>query len=79
MVLLAVLCPNCDTPLARVSAATPREDSPKELAACLSCGMFGDYSVLTEQGVFLDGGDSIEVRERGTHQLFDLLGKALAG
>lgn len=32
----------------------------------------------TEQGVFLDGGDTPELRERGTEELLDKLGEALA-
>ncbi len=47
--MLSVVCPHCHTPLARV----PRTGG--ELAACFSCGLFGEYRTLSEQGV-LDGG-----------------------
>ena len=47
--LLSVLCPQCETPLARV----PRPD--RDLAACLNCGLYGSYDALTERGT-LDGG-----------------------
>jgi uncharacterized protein YndB with AHSA1/START domain len=33
---------------------------------------------LTEQGVFLDGGDTTAVREKGTSELLDQLGSALS-
>jgi hypothetical protein len=35
--------------------------------------------VLTEQGAFFDGLDTPEVREHGTNEMLDALGKALAG
>jgi uncharacterized protein YndB with AHSA1/START domain len=35
--------------------------------------------ILTEQGVFLDGGDKLEHREHGTGILLDKLGAALEG
>jgi uncharacterized protein YndB with AHSA1/START domain len=40
----------------------------------------GDGTTLTftEQGVFLDGADTTAVREKGTSELLDQLGKALA-
>jgi hypothetical protein len=33
---------------------------------------------FTEQGVFLDGADTLTVREKGTSELLDQLGAALA-
>jgi hypothetical protein len=47
--LLSVLCPHCNTPLARVARADG------DLAACLSCGVYGEYRVLIEQGVLTGG------------------------
>jgi uncharacterized protein YndB with AHSA1/START domain len=38
----------------------------------------GTRLLLTEQGVFLDGHDTPEQRERGTKGLLDMLGRALA-
>jgi uncharacterized protein YndB with AHSA1/START domain len=38
----------------------------------------GTTLTFTEQGVFLDGGDTPEVREKGTGELLDNLGAALA-
>jgi len=38
----------------------------------------GTTLTLTEQGVFLDGGDTRAVREKGTGELLDSLGAALA-
>ncbi len=38
----------------------------------------GTTLTLTEQGVFLDGGDTSAVREKGTGELLDSLGAALA-
>jgi uncharacterized protein YndB with AHSA1/START domain len=40
----------------------------------------GDGTTLTftEQGVFLDGADTLTVREKGTNELLDQLGAALA-
>ena len=38
----------------------------------------GTTLTLTEQGVFLDGADTPAVREKGTHDLLDQLGAALA-
>ena len=38
----------------------------------------GTTLTLTEQGVFLDGGDTPEVREKGTGDLLDQLGAALS-
>ncbi len=38
----------------------------------------GTRLILTEQGVFLDGGDMPAVREKGTGELLDALGAALA-
>jgi len=35
--------------------------------------------VLTEQGVYLDGGDRREIRERGVAAQLDALGAALRG
>jgi uncharacterized protein YndB with AHSA1/START domain len=37
----------------------------------------GTTLTLTEQGVFLDGGDTPDVREKGTNELLDQLGTAL--
>jgi uncharacterized protein YndB with AHSA1/START domain len=39
----------------------------------------GTQLVLTEQGVFLDGGDAPEIRERGTGEILDKLAGALSG
>jgi uncharacterized protein YndB with AHSA1/START domain len=39
----------------------------------------GTMLVFTEQGAFFDGLDTPEVREHGTKELLDALGKALAG
>ena len=38
----------------------------------------GTTLTFTEQGVFLDGGDTPAVREKGTNELLDQLGTALA-
>jgi uncharacterized protein YndB with AHSA1/START domain len=38
----------------------------------------GTTLTLTEQGVFLDGADASDVREKGTGELLDALGSALA-
>jgi uncharacterized protein YndB with AHSA1/START domain len=38
----------------------------------------GTTLTFTEQGVFLDGGDTPEVQEKGTGELLDNLGAALA-
>jgi uncharacterized protein YndB with AHSA1/START domain len=38
----------------------------------------GTTLTLTEQGVFLDSGDTLAVREKGTGELLDQLGVALA-
>ena len=38
----------------------------------------GTTLTFTEQGVFLDGGDTPDVREKGTGELLDNLGAALA-
>jgi uncharacterized protein YndB with AHSA1/START domain len=38
----------------------------------------GTTLTLTEQGVFLDGGDTPAIREKGTGELLDSLGAALA-
>jgi uncharacterized protein YndB with AHSA1/START domain len=38
----------------------------------------GTTLTLTEQGVFLDGADTLTVREKGTSELLDQLGTALA-
>ncbi len=38
----------------------------------------GTTLTFTEQGVFLDGGDTATVREKGTSELLDALGGALA-
>jgi hypothetical protein len=38
----------------------------------------GTTLILTEQGVFLDGGDTPAIREKGTGELLDALGAALA-
>ncbi len=38
----------------------------------------GTTLTLTEQGVFLDGADTLTVREKGTSELLDQLGRALA-
>ena len=38
----------------------------------------GTTLTYTEQGVFLDGGDTAAVREKGTGELLDALGAALA-
>ena len=37
----------------------------------------GTTLTFTEQGVFLDGGDTVAVREKGTGELLDQLGAAL--
>lgn len=39
----------------------------------------GTKLVFTEQGAFFDGHDTPEVREQGTKELLDLLGKSLEG
>ena len=39
----------------------------------------GTRLVLTEQGAFLDGLDTVQQREQGTNELLDKLGRALAG
>ncbi|MEU4768691.1 SRPBCC family protein [Actinosynnema sp. NPDC023794] len=39
----------------------------------------GTRLVCTESGAFLDGHDKVEYRERGTTELLDNLGRALAG
>ncbi len=38
----------------------------------------GTTLTFTEQGVFLDGGDTPAIREKGTGELLDALGDALA-
>jgi uncharacterized protein YndB with AHSA1/START domain len=38
----------------------------------------GTRLTFTEQGVFLDGNDTLAMRERGSGELLDVLGKALA-
>jgi uncharacterized protein YndB with AHSA1/START domain len=38
----------------------------------------GTTLTFTEQGVFLDGNDTLATREKGTGELLDALGKALA-
>jgi hypothetical protein len=38
----------------------------------------GTELTFTEQGVFLDGGDTLAVREKGTGELLDQLGSVLA-
>ena len=49
------------------------------LATVEFCGSGGTTQlVLTEQGVFLDGADTPAVREKGTGELLDALGAALA-
>jgi hypothetical protein len=57
VVLLSILCPHCNTPLARVPRCTTAGDlvATEDVAACLACGMFGDYRVLTDQGVLTGG------------------------
>ena len=37
----------------------------------------GTHLTLTEQGVFLDGGDTPEIREQGTGELLDKLGRTM--
>ena len=37
----------------------------------------GTTLTFTEQGVFLDGGDTPAIREKGTGELLDALGAAL--
>ncbi len=44
----------------------------------LLAGDTGTHLRYTEQGVFLDGEDTPELREHGTGELLDKLGKALA-
>lgn len=39
----------------------------------------GTTLIFTEQGAFFDGLDTPEVREHGTNELLDALGKSLAG
>jgi uncharacterized protein YndB with AHSA1/START domain len=39
----------------------------------------GTQLTFTEQGVFLDGGDTVQIREHGTNELLDSLGAALSG
>ncbi|CAH1199113.1 hypothetical protein PAECIP111893_01233 [Paenibacillus plantiphilus] len=39
----------------------------------------GTTLIFTEQGAFFDGHDTPEVREHGTNELLDALGKSLAG
>jgi uncharacterized protein YndB with AHSA1/START domain len=39
----------------------------------------GTQLTFTEQGVFLDGGDTPQMREHGTKELLDSLGAALSG
>jgi uncharacterized protein YndB with AHSA1/START domain len=39
----------------------------------------GTTLTFTEQGVFLDGHDTAAIREKGTSELLDQLGQALAG
>jgi uncharacterized protein YndB with AHSA1/START domain len=39
----------------------------------------GTQLTFTEQGVFLDGGDTPQIREHGTRELSDSLGAALSG
>jgi uncharacterized protein YndB with AHSA1/START domain len=39
----------------------------------------GTQLTFTEQGVFLDGGDTPQIREHGTNELLDSLGAALSG
>ena len=48
--LLSSLCPHCHTPLARV-----KPPAGADLAACLSCGQFGDYAAFAERGVLTGG------------------------
>ena len=38
----------------------------------------GTTLTFTEQGVFLDGNDTLAIREKGTGELLDALGDALA-
>lgn len=42
-----------------------------------AAGTAGTILTLTEQGVFLDGGDTPAVREKGTEELLDALGTLL--
>jgi hypothetical protein len=44
--VVSILCPQCSTPLARITRQTGRP-----MAACLECGLSGDYVMLVEQGV----------------------------
>jgi hypothetical protein len=54
--LLSILCPHCNTPLARVPGRTTGDESvTDERAACLACGLFGAYRV-PDQPCVLDGG-----------------------
>ena len=57
VVLLSILCPHCNTPLARSPRQTDGGDAAarQDLAACLSCGQFGEYRVLADQGVLTGG------------------------
>ena len=48
--LVSILCPQCNTPLARITRPATRP-----LAACLECGLWGDYITLIEHGA-LNGG-----------------------
>jgi uncharacterized protein YndB with AHSA1/START domain len=57
----------CDTTLISVSVTTV------EFAAAGD----GTRLTFTEQGVFLDGGDTPAIREKGTGELLDQLGDAL--
>jgi uncharacterized protein YndB with AHSA1/START domain len=38
----------------------------------------GTQLTFTEQGVFLDGGDTVEIRKHGTNELLESLGEALS-
>lgn len=38
----------------------------------------GTRLIFTEQGAFLDGHDTVEIREHGTGELLDMLGRSLA-
>lgn len=38
----------------------------------------GTKLIFTEQGAFLDGHDTVEIREHGTGELLDMLGRSLA-
>ena len=56
VVLLSILCPQCQTPLARVPGPTTgNEFASDDRAACLACGLFGAYRELDDQCV-LNGG-----------------------